>query len=83
MSKGRKAFRKSLGTPSLFFSSVKRNREREIMYLAQLTSEAARDRRVGTGRRRMFGIAEATVGSAAFLDQQFAPHTLQRHHSLC
>lgn len=33
-------------------------------------------------RRRMFGIAEAMVGSAAFLDQQFAPHRLQGHSSV-
>lgn len=42
------------------------------MFLAQLTLGAAQDRRVGTGmRRRMFGIAEAMVDSAAFSDQQF------------
>lgn len=53
------------------------------MYFVQSISEAAQDRRVGTGtRRKMFGIAEAMVGSAAFLDQQFAPHMLQGHSSV-
>lgn len=53
--------------------SEEKQGEREIMFLAQLTLGAAQDRRVGTGmRRRMFGIAEAMVDSAAFSDQQFA-----------
>lgn len=49
------------------------------MYLAQLILGAAQDRRVGTGmRRRMFGIAEAMIDSAAFSDQQFAVTQLRQ-----